>query len=110
MAEISYSWVWDLLCLGAVYSLSADLSGLMNAMSNLQVTVLVDDQHRDRILEVVEALQTSGMTVERWMEQIGVITGSVDSTQVDRLSQVEGVAAVEQSHSYQLEPPNSDIQ
>jgi uncharacterized protein involved in propanediol utilization len=79
-------------------------------MSTIQVTVLVDDQHRDQILDVVEALQAAGMNVEHWMEQIGVITGSVDSTQVDNLSQIAGVAAVEQSHSYQLEPPSSDIQ
>lgn len=79
-------------------------------MPNMQVTVLVDDQHRERILEVVEALQASGMKVERWMEQIGIITGSVDSAQVNTLSHVEGVATVESEQQYQLEPPDSEIQ
>ncbi|MBW4671304.1 MAG: ketohydroxyglutarate aldolase [Cyanomargarita calcarea GSE-NOS-MK-12-04C] len=79
-------------------------------MSRVNLSVLIDDRYRDRILEVVEVLQANGMKVEHSMEQIGVITGSIDSTQVERISNIEGVASVEFAQGYQLEPPESDIQ
>ncbi|WNZ22455.1 ketohydroxyglutarate aldolase [Leptolyngbya sp. NK1-12] len=79
-------------------------------MSDLEVTVLVDDQHRGQISEVVEALQAAGMRVAQCMQQIGVVAGTIESTQMDRLCQIEGVAAVEPSQSYQLEPPDSEVQ
>jgi hypothetical protein len=79
-------------------------------MSTVNLSVLIGDRYRDRILEVVGVLQANGMKVEHWMEQIGVITGSIDSTQVEGISNIEGVDCVEFAQGYQLEPPGSDIQ
>lgn len=79
-------------------------------MSRVNLIISVDDEHRDRLLEVVEELQAAGMKVEQWMEQIGVVQGSVDSAQVGVLSRVKGVAHVEPLQGYQLAPPESDIQ
>ncbi|MFH7023929.1 MAG: ketohydroxyglutarate aldolase [Heteroscytonema crispum UTEX LB 1556] len=78
-------------------------------MSKVNLLILVDEHYRDRILEVVEALQASGMKVESVMEQIGVITGSIDSN-VEALSDITGVAAVELAREYHLKPPSSEIQ
>ncbi|MBD2773009.1 ketohydroxyglutarate aldolase [Iningainema tapete] len=79
-------------------------------MSKINLLISVDDRHIEQILEVAQALQASGMKIEQLMEQIGVITGSIDSTQVEGISQIEGVAAVEVEQKYQLEPPESEIQ
>ncbi|MBD2206236.1 ketohydroxyglutarate aldolase [Calothrix sp. FACHB-1219] len=79
-------------------------------MSKVTLLISVDDQYKQQILEVVKSLQASGMKIEQIMEQIGVITGSIDSAQIEGISQVEGVAAVEVSQQYQLDPPESEIQ
>ncbi len=79
-------------------------------MSEVNLSVLVNDDYSDRILEVVAALQAGGMKVEQLMEQIGVITGSIDSTKVAEIERIEGVSAVELAQRYQLKPPSSEIQ
>jgi hypothetical protein len=79
-------------------------------MSEVNVSVLVKDEYRERILEVVAALQAEGMKVEQLMEQIGIITGSIDSTKLAGIERIEGVSAVELAQRYQLEPPTSEIQ
>ncbi|MFQ4144883.1 ketohydroxyglutarate aldolase [Chlorogloeopsis sp. ULAP02] len=69
-------------------------------MSNVNISVSVDDEYADKILEVVADLQAVGMNVENIMPILGVITGSVESTQMDALSQVKGVNAVEVSRTF----------
>jgi hypothetical protein len=75
-----------------------------------EVTVAVKEHYKDRISEVVRNLQSAGMNVERSMEQLGLITGSIDPKKVKALSQVEGVLHVESAREFQLPPPESDIQ
>ena len=79
-------------------------------MSKVNLLISVDDRHLEQISKVVEALQASGLKIEQMMKQTGVITGSIDSTQVEGISQVEGVAAVEIEQKFLLEPPESEIQ
>ncbi len=69
-------------------------------MSNVNISISVDDEYVDKILEVVAELQVAGMNVENIMPILGVITGSVDSTQMDALSQVKGIAVVEVSRNF----------
>jgi histidinol phosphatase-like enzyme len=80
------------------------------AMSKVNLLICVDDRHKEQILEVVKALQASGLKIEIVMEQTGVITGSIDSTQVEGITRIEGVVAVEVEQKFQLEPPESEIQ
>ena len=79
-------------------------------MSKVNLLISVGDRDREQISKVVEALQASGLKIEQVMKQTGVITGSIDSTQVEGISQVEGVAAVEVEQKFQLKPPESEIQ
>jgi hypothetical protein len=69
-------------------------------MSNVNISVSVDDEYTDKILEVVADLLAVGMNIENIMPILGVITGSVESTQMDALSQVKGVNAVEVSRTF----------
>lgn len=79
-------------------------------MSKVNLLISVDDNHMDRIPEVVQNLQSVGLKVEQSMEQLGIVTGSCDSVKLEALSQVEGVSHVELSQEYQLAPPDADIQ
>ncbi|MGK7873500.1 MAG: ketohydroxyglutarate aldolase [Xenococcaceae cyanobacterium] len=79
-------------------------------MSKVNLSVSVDDEHMERILEVAQGLQSAGMNVEQVMDKLGVITGSCDSEKVEALSQVKGALYVERQQEYQLAPPEEDIQ
>lgn len=79
-------------------------------MSEVNVLISVSEEYRDRILDVMGALQAEGFQVEQGMIEIGVITGSIDAEKVNSLAHIAGVAEVEQATSFQLAPPDSDVQ
>lgn len=75
-------------------------------MSDYKVTVTVSDDYLHRFSEVVERTKEAGLSVEREMEGIGTLSGSIDPSTVDSLLQLEGVAAVEHEEVFQLPPPD----
>ncbi len=79
-------------------------------MPKVSLLVSVNDDHLDRFSEVVKDVENAGMEVEQRMEDLGVITGSIESEKVEPLRQVEGVAHVEESRRVGIPPPDSDIQ
>ncbi len=79
-------------------------------MPKIKVSISVDDAHVDRISEVAQGLQSAGLEVEQVLPTVGMISGSIDSNQVNRLSQIQGVQYIEPEQSYQIAPPDSDIQ
>lgn len=79
-------------------------------MSNVNLSIAIDENHIDQILEVSQNLQSAGMNVEQLLDKLGIITGSCDSEKVESLSRVEGVSHVELSREYKLAPPESDVQ
>jgi hypothetical protein len=81
-----------------------------NEMSQVQVSVSVDDAHLAQIEQISQQLQSSGMNVQQTLSSIGVINGSIESDKLNSLTQIEGVKNVEPQQSYQLAPPSSDIQ
>ncbi len=79
-------------------------------MPNEQVSISVADAFLDRFADVVKRIEQAGLKVDQQLDTIGVITGSIDSDDIGKLDQVEGVAAVERSRGFQLPPPDSSIQ
>jgi hypothetical protein len=79
-------------------------------MSQVNVTVAIEDSHLARMPEVIQKLQSAGMRVEESLEEMGIVIGSCDAAQMQALSQIEGVAAVETESQYQLAPPDAEIQ
>jgi hypothetical protein len=79
-------------------------------MSQMNISISVKDSHLATIELVSQKLQAQGMSVEHVLQNIGVISGSIDSSSLNNLTQVEGVKQVEQERTYQLAPPDSDIQ
>lgn len=76
-----------------------------------QVVVSVDDQFLGDITTVVEHLRSVGMHIDQVLDDLGMITGSVpDEERSEMVVQVVGVTSVERQISYQLPPPDSEVQ
>ena len=61
-------------------------------------------------LDIVARCRKAGMTIEHEMKSIGTITGSIDESALEKLSRVKGVSQVEPERSFQIAPPDSDVQ
>ncbi len=81
-----------------------------NEMSQVQISVSVDDAHLSQIEQISEQLKSSGMNVEQTLSTIGVVNGSIQSDKLNSLDQIEGVKNVEPQQGCQLAPPSSDLQ
>lgn len=79
-------------------------------MPTEQVSISVADGFLDRFADVVKRIEQAGLKVDQQLDTIGVITGSIDSDNIAKLDQVEGIAAVERNRGFQLPPPDSPIQ
>ncbi|BCJ75045.1 hypothetical protein CS0771_45890 [Catellatospora sp. IY07-71] len=75
-----------------------------------RITVSVNDDHVTQIDDLAERLRTAGMRVDQVLSAAGMITGAVDQDRRASIAMVPGVAAVEDETSFQLPPPESDIQ
>lgn len=75
-----------------------------------QVTVLIADSHRKKFSQVQSSLQAAGLTNIQAQKAVGTITGEVREEELENLRAVSGVEAVEASASYQLPPPDSEVQ
>lgn len=79
-------------------------------MSQIPITVSVDEAHLPQIQEISQQLGSSGMNVEQTLSSIGVIQGSIAEDRVNIIREIEGVQNVETQRTYHLNPPDSKIQ
>jgi hypothetical protein len=79
-------------------------------MTQINVSVAVDEAHLDHIFEVAQNLRETGMSVDRVMDRVGVIVGSCEEGKLDALARVEGVDSVEPEREIQIPPPDSNLQ
>jgi hypothetical protein len=75
-----------------------------------QVVVTVDDDQLAEIGELAERLRLAGMRIDQVLGDIGVITGSLPADRLTSAQRLPGVAAVERETSFQLPPPDEDVQ
>src|SRR5438874_2698919 len=80
------------------------------SMAKLNVTVSIKDGHLSQFPEVVEGMKKTGFEVDKQLESLGVVTGKIDSDRVHQLRALEGIGNVEESRSFQIAPPESEIQ
>lgn len=76
----------------------------------MEIVVSVDDAHLPAMTEMVSALESAGMMIDQTMPVLGTVAGRIPPTRLADIGLVEGVAAIEESRSYQLPPPDSDVQ
>jgi hypothetical protein len=74
------------------------------------VTVLVADDHLDRMAEVVAGLRAAGLHVTAVHDALGTVAGEGEAADLAALRRVAGVAAVERDRTIQLPPPDADVQ
>ncbi|MET0781760.1 MAG: hypothetical protein ABWY26_13370 [Microbacterium sp.] len=77
-------------------------------MAPIPVTVSVDDEHLDRLDDVVRRLRERGMTVDHVLVSLGIVTGSIED--VGLLDDVEGVLRVDLEGRKGVPPPDEEIQ
>ncbi len=75
-----------------------------------RVTVTVDDDYLAEADQVADRLRAAGMNVEQVLPTVGIITGVVNTAQRPAIAATPGVAAVEDETSFQIAPPEADIQ
>lgn len=75
-----------------------------------RITVTVAEEYADRTAEVAGRLRDAGMTVERVLGALSMVTGTVEAGRRAGLSAVGGVASVATERVYQLPDPDADIQ
>ena len=75
-----------------------------------RVTVTVADDQVADTGAVAGRLRSAGMNVEQVLDAVGVVIGSVPAEQRQSLEAVPGVAAVEDETTFQIAPPDSEVQ
>jgi hypothetical protein len=76
-------------------------------MSEQHVTVTTEGRDIDA---TVESLREAGLTVTEVHREIGVVSGTVTPANRELLDGVPGVSAVESDQSFEIAPPDSDVQ
>ncbi len=71
----------------------------MAKKKSINVTVLVDEAHKDNLAEVASELKDKGFVLKESLSALCVLTGSVPATSFAALSKVPGVAAVEEERT-----------
>ena len=82
-------------------------------MAERKLSFSVSEDHLDRTAEVAERLRERGLQVDQVLDQVGVITGSVDDAGHPDLAEfrtVEGVEGVEAGGEFQLPEPGNATQ
>ena len=64
-------------------------------MSEVKISVCVDDDHLSQIEKISQQLRSSGMNVEQVLSTIGVVSGSIQPDKLNNLYQIEGVNNIE---------------
>ncbi len=72
------------------------------AADRIKVAVVVDDDARNQLTDVLAACRACGFDVEIALMRIGVLVGSVRPANLERLQATPGVVAVEQERHVRM--------
>ncbi|MEP0912926.1 ketohydroxyglutarate aldolase [Leptolyngbya sp. GB1-A1] len=70
-------------------------------MAVVRILVSISDDYLDRLSEVSEQLQASGMKIEQVLSTLGVITGEIDAENLSALQTVAGVSNLEEEKPFE---------
>jgi hypothetical protein len=79
-------------------------------MAKVRLSVSVSDSHMKHLSKVKKAAEKAGMTVVKQFDDLGVLTGLIDASKIDRLHRIDGVSHVEEQREPGVPPPDSSIQ
>lgn len=78
-------------------------------MSDVTVTVVIDDDHMHEPDRFEGLLRSCGLAVESCQPEIGVFYGTVDAARLSSLRALEGVAEAREEHRFAAPPVSSRI-
>jgi hypothetical protein len=79
-------------------------------MSKVRLSLSVRDLQGGLIDKVARAAKRAGMKVEHRLDDLGVLTGTIDEGSLGKLRAIEGVSNVEQERQVGIPKPDSPIQ
>lgn len=79
-------------------------------MASVDVLISVNFDAIDCRSELVDNLESAGLTNINVLESISIITGSIEEDKISDLLAIAGVAQVERSQDSQIPPPESPLQ
>jgi hypothetical protein len=79
-------------------------------MAKVNLTVSIKDEHLPRFTDVVNRIRKTGFAVDQELKSTGVVTGNIDSEKISDLRKLNEIAHVEESRSFKIPPPESDVQ
>jgi hypothetical protein len=71
----------------------------------VNVLVTIADEQLPNFSKVVKKLEKVGLSVQKHLENVGIVTGSVPKDKMKSLTQVEGVADVSPEQEIHLDLP-----
>ena len=75
--------------------------------ADVAIIVTVSD---GRLQQATAGLRDAGMAVDDVVDTLGMVAGTVAEDAIPALESVPGVLEVERQRTYQVPPPDSDIQ
>lgn len=79
------------------------------AAKRTAVTVVIDDEKQGS-RKVLSGVVAAGLKKAKLHEELGLISGEIDEKDRAKVKGVKGVVDVENEQSYEVPPPNSDVQ
>jgi hypothetical protein len=64
-------------------------------MSQTALSILVQETYLSRFAEIVESCRNAGMVIQRESSAIGVISGIIDTSDVAKLRDIDGLQQIE---------------
>lgn len=83
---------------------------IQSAESDIEMLVTVADDHLSDFQQIVHQLRGTGLKISHTMESLGIVSGTINAADLEKIKSLQGIAAIEPAGSVQLPPPDSEIQ
>jgi hypothetical protein len=74
------------------------------------VVVTVQDDHLEKMDEVITRLKKEGFEVQHRMDESGFVQGLVNPEKIDSLAKLKGIKRVRPELTFEIAPPDSPVQ
>jgi hypothetical protein len=64
-------------------------------MAEVNLMIAVDDEHMGDISSIAQKLRREGLHVSQQLDEVGVITGTIDEDAIGSLDRISGISAIE---------------
>ncbi len=68
-------------------------------MSKVEIIVKVDDAYAGKMSEIAKECKSAGMSIDQQMGGVGMISGTIEKSNISKIERIKGVSYVEESKS-----------